>query len=150
MAKEWLYFKICSRGDTREAQLASLQKKIWQHKGSHGHKTVDEIIRKAKEGNLESSVQRHNAHLEENTNKTFRTAYMISKNQQSFSLMEDFVDLHEANGITLGGVLQSRKSCGDICEFIREEKRKRLTHIIENYSKIGVLIEESTTANYLC
>lgn len=150
LAKEWLDFKICSSGDTREAQMASLRKKIWQHKGSYGHKTAVEIVKKSKEGNLESSIQRQNAHLEDNTNKIFRTAYMISKNQQPFSLMEDLVDLQEANGITLGGVLQSRKSCGDICEFIGEEMRKRLvTHIIKNDSKMGVLIDESTTASHL-
>ncbi len=72
LAKEWLDFKISCSGDTREAQLASLRRKIWQHKASHGHKTADEIIRKAKECNLESSVVRQTAHLEENTKQHFQ------------------------------------------------------------------------------
>ncbi len=137
---------ICNK--IGRCRLIKKCQEIGQSIGRPLHKTADEIIRKAKEGNLKVQCSKTECTFgrEHKQNVQNSIGYMISKNKQPFSLMQDLVDLQEANGITLGSVLQSRKSCGDICKLIRRRNVKSLvTHIIENDSKIGVFIEESTT-----
>lgn len=82
----------------------------------------------------------------ETTEKIFRTAYSIAKNQRPYVDMPKLVGLQILNGISMGRVLQSDKSCAAIIDHIANEmKLKMCKDIIENDRKLCIIVEESTT-----
>lgn len=82
----------------------------------------------------------------ETTNKIFRTAYYIAKNQRPYTDLPKLVDLQSINDLQMGRVLQSDKSCSNIIEHISLEMRKKIcNNIIENQRKICIIVDESTT-----
>lgn len=82
----------------------------------------------------------------ESTEKIFRTAYFIAKNQRPYVDMPKLVDLKVLNGVNMGRVLQTNKSCANVVDHIANEMRIKISkHIIENDRKICIIIDESTT-----
>lgn len=82
----------------------------------------------------------------ETTEKIFRTAYFIAKNQRPYVDMPKLVDLQVLNGISMDRVLQSDKSCATIIDHIANEMRiKMCKYIIENNRKLCIIVDESTT-----
>jgi hypothetical protein len=57
-------------------------------------------------------------------------------------------ELHDLNGLDLGRVLQSRKSCADIAYNIGNEMRKAVVkNTVLKQSKMSVTIDESATTD---
>jgi hypothetical protein len=64
--------------------------------------------------------------------------------------MEVLVDLQESNGTNMGRILQTNKSCVDICDFIGSEMHSKLIKfIIDNNLKFSILVDECTTISHL-
>ena len=61
------------------------------------------------------------------TQKIFRTAYLISKNQCPFTDMPKLVDLQVINGVDLGRILQTNVSCIQIIDHIAFKMRKKIS-----------------------
>lgn len=79
----------------------------------------------------------------ENTEKIFRTAYLIAKNQKPYTDMPKLVDLHVKNGLEMG---RSKKSCSNIIDHISSEMRLKLCKdIVNNKRKLCIIVDESTT-----
>jgi len=80
------------------------------------------------------------------TQKIFRTAYLISKNQRPYTDIPKLVDLQVINGVDLGRILQTNVSCTQIIDHIAFEMRKKLAKCItENETKLCILVDASTT-----
>lgn len=82
----------------------------------------------------------------ESTEKVFKTAYFIAKNQRPFVDMPKLVDLQVLNGVNMGRVLQTNKSCANVVDHIANEMRIKISKdIIEKKRKLYIIIDESTT-----
>jgi len=146
VSSEWTQCTIAPSGDTIAKQQASLRKKISKHKGSQPHITAESIIERSKQETFELQVLKTTKLQFETTEKIFRTAYFIAKNQRPYVDMPKLVDLQVLNGISMGRVLQSDKSCATIIDHIANEMRiKMCKDIIENNRKLCIIVDESTT-----
>lgn len=129
--------------DTNKMQ-ANLRKKICKHKSSHSHLNAQQIINKSKIEMLPNQIIKVSNLEHETTNKIFRTAYYIAKNQRPYTDLPKLVDLQSINDLQMGRVLQSDKSCSNIIEHISLEMRKKMcNNIIENQRKICIIVDES-------
>lgn len=82
----------------------------------------------------------------ETTEKVFKTAYFIAKNQRPFSDHPKLIDLQIYNGLNMGRILHSDKSCSNIIDQIAIEMRKKVcSEIIHQQRKLCVIVDESTT-----
>ena len=82
------------------------------------------------------------------TQKIFRTAYKVAKDNQSFHHFETEIDLQELNGVEMGRILHSTNACINIVNHTSEEMRKTVVkEIVQSNSKISLIIDESTTIN---
>jgi len=80
------------------------------------------------------------------TEYVFRTAYFISKYNRPYDDHQKLIELQKANGVHLGSTLHSRYSSTSIVSHIASKMRERIVkNIIDNGSKLAVLIDESTT-----
>jgi len=60
--------------------------------------------------------------------------------------MPKLVDLQVISGVDLGRILHTNVSCTQIIDHIASEMRKKLAKcIIENGTKLCILVDESTT-----
>ncbi|KAK7939074.1 hypothetical protein WMY93_002400 [Mugilogobius chulae] len=77
-----------------------------------------------------------------------RTAYVISKNNLSFKIQPQLVELQQLNGIDLRCMLHSDKACRNMLMFIANKMTHKLADFIKNSpDKFSILIDESTTAS---
>jgi hypothetical protein len=131
---------------TKESQQSSLRKKIFEHKKSEAHNKALEISTQLKKKEIDCQVENmHEKHFS-TTEKVFRTVYKIVKNQRPFVDLPHEVDLQVLNGISLGKILHSDKTCAAIASHIATEMKKNICKdIISTKKKISVLIDESTT-----
>ncbi|XP_025190416.1 E3 SUMO-protein ligase KIAA1586-like [Melanaphis sacchari] len=125
VSSNWIQCDIVPTGNNISKQQASLRKKISKHKCSQSHISAENIIHRK---------------------KIFRTAYFIAKNQRPFLDMPKLIDLQALNGVNMGRVLQTNKSCANIVDHISNEMRLKICNdIIENNRKLCIVVDESTT-----
>ncbi|XP_074542337.1 E3 SUMO-protein ligase KIAA1586-like [Halichoeres trimaculatus] len=87
-----------------------------------------------------------NASDYESTSRVFRTAYKIAKHSRPLADLPVDLSLQQLNGVNVGRVLHSSKTCGVIIDHIADlMKDKMAKDITENNRKLCVLIDESTT-----
>ena len=124
----------------------SLRNKIRKHNKSKAHIKAQRIKLQASKEAIESGVATMNKSHLTATEKLFRIAYKIAKTGRPFTDLPVDCDIHMLNGIDIGRTLQSDKSCHKVCDYIGHEMRARICKvIIENGSKISVLIDEATS-----
>ena len=142
---EWSGGLVNYYGDTKEARLKSLRKKIVRHKTSHAHTIAEEIILSAEKSCIESHID-NLRHLElEDTKRIFRTAYYLAKNNRPYTDHHDLVELQQLNGTDLGVGLHSSYSATEIIDHITFQMRLRIcSRIQEIEGKIALIIDEST------
>ena len=146
LSSEWTQCNIAPSGDTIAKQQTSLRKKISKHKSSQPHITAESIIARSNQETFELQVLKTTKLQFETTKKIFCTAYFIAKNQRPYVDMPKLVDLQVLNGISMGKVLQTDKSCASIIDHIANEMRIKICNdIIENNRKLCIIVDESTT-----
>jgi hypothetical protein len=75
----------------------------------------------------------------ETTYCVFQTVYKIAKKQRPFCDLPDDIHMQILNGINMGRVLHSDKSCADIATHITDEiKKKTAEDIVTNKRHIHV------------
>lgn len=160
LAKEWCGTQIetshakdgLSREDRTKA-VDSLRKKIHRHAASKAHQNAEILLkRKLGQSDTEKQLGKQLQMNNTQTERVFRTAYLISKKNRPYVDLPDWVDLQEMNGLDLGRILHSNITCKNIINHISSQMRKALcSSIISSNSKISVLIDEGTsTGNKSC
>ena len=146
IAIEWAEGIVKYNGLTRDSKLKSLRKKIIIHKNSKAHISAQEINRSAELSSLEKHMDKSNKIELVSTQRIFRTAYYLAKNNRPYSDHSDLIELQEINGIDLGLRLHSRQSATTIIDHVAIEMRNKLfTHVQEIQGKVSIIIDESTT-----
>ncbi|XP_069494929.1 E3 SUMO-protein ligase KIAA1586-like [Ambystoma mexicanum] len=147
---EWVNSSVSSYGPTKEKQHSALRKKMYLHKSSACHLKAVAILDVRTCESITQLNSRMQVKLYEDTCRVFRSAYKIGKHERPFTDLPLDVDVQRMNGVDLGRVLHSDHSCADIIEHIATTMRAKLVHhILQNESKISVLIDESTTFSKL-
>lgn len=86
---------------------------------------------------------------DESTARVFWTAYKIGKRSRPLADLQADPSLQQLNGLSVGWVLHSRKTCevitDHIADLMKEKMAKKKKNITENNRKLHVLIDESTT-----
>ena len=132
-----------------------LHDKINRHGKCHSHLKCLDILQTRQQAAIEKAVdnsaelwRKHNAKRLQATENCMRTAYMICKNNLSFKMQPQLVELQQLNGVNLGCMLHSDKACRNINMFIGDKMTAQLADFIKNSpDKFSILIDESTTAS---
>lgn len=146
IATEWSNAEISPTGLNLKNKQTNLRKKISKHKLSISHLNAQKIVDESKKKKMDEKLSEMVLSESNQTQKIFRTAYLISKNQRPYTDMPKLVDLQVINGVDLGRILQTNVSCIQIIDHIAFEMRKKLAKCItENETKLCILVDESTT-----
>ncbi|KAK5647935.1 hypothetical protein RI129_002827 [Pyrocoelia pectoralis] len=148
LSQEWIGCSIDSYGTTEKEQRQSLRKKIFKHKNSEAHKCAEKIVLDGKKEKMKTAILKQELGTNESTQYIFRTVYNIVKKGRPFTDLPLDVDLQMLNGVNIGRILQSDHSCANIACHIANEMRKTiLKKMVENKSKLALLIDESTSVS---
>uniref|UniRef100_A0A8C0QS39 DUF4371 domain-containing protein n=1 Tax=Chelonoidis abingdonii TaxID=106734 RepID=A0A8C0QS39_CHEAB len=132
----------------KKVQQASLRKKMKEHFESSSHLRVINILNESKKEPLTTVIDKFTEQNIAITSKIFNIVYSLVKRNRPMSDMEDEVELQIENESDLGNCLHSRFSAIRIVEHIAELIRKQIfSKIIENYSKICIIIDEASTVS---
>lgn len=146
LSRDWRECLIQAFGTDKAKHQQSLRKNLKDHRDSKAHIKAAEIAEMASRNELSRQVQSMHRAERETTSRVFRTAYKIGKHGRPFKDMRIDVMLQELNGVNMGRVLHSDKTCADIIDHIATEMRKKMVDgIIVNRKKVCLLIDESTT-----
>lgn len=84
----------------------------------------------------------------ESTVRVFNTVYNIVKKTRPFTDLPFDIELQKSNGLDMGRILHSDHACADISSHIATEMRAKITQfLIQNKSKISILIDEATSVS---
>lgn len=145
ISKVWVDCSVFYNGTTKESQQSSLRKKIYEHRNSDAHNKATEIVEKSTKKSIDNAVASMHKQQFLTTEKVFRTVYRIVKYQRPFVDFPVDIDLQKLNGLSLGNILHSDKTCCSIAVHISSEMKKKICYeIISSQKKISVLIDEST------
>jgi hypothetical protein len=125
-----------------------LRKKIATHKVSKAHLASEEIYNRqcTKSSDTEKMLEQGFDKYQSATEKVFRVAYFIANNNRPYSDLPKLIDCHVLNGVNMGVILHSDKSCQSIINSIAGDMRKKVCdEIISANSKFSVLVDESTS-----
>jgi hypothetical protein len=146
LSKEWTSCSVGPFGDNKNKQLASLRKKVREHKLSANHTEAEKVKSLAKCNILQESVAEQERDLLETTCHIFRTAYYIAKNDRPYQDHPELIDLLRANGCNIGRILHSPTVCTDIIDHIAHDMRRKLvSYVVSQKKPFSILIDESTS-----
>lgn len=146
LSTEWGECAVSHFGVDKGKQQASLRKKIKEHKESQAHVKAADILTSASRETIQHQVQSMHKSELDTTIRVFRTAYKIGKHSRPFTDMPIDLNVQKLNGLNVGRVLHSNKTCGEIIDHIAHELKKKMAKdITENQRKLCVLVDESTT-----
>ena len=101
-----------------------MRKKIFEHKKSDAHLKALEIREQTAKKQIDTKIENmHQTHFL-TTETVFRTVYNIAKSQRPFTDLPQQIDLQVLNGISMGRILHSDKTCADIAIHIASEMKK--------------------------
>ncbi|XP_028410502.1 E3 SUMO-protein ligase KIAA1586-like [Dendronephthya gigantea] len=148
LSTEWQATSVTYYGNSQEARLTSLRKKIYKHLNSDAHKQAEEMVNQKKKNIMPVHIDVMNTEWLDTTKRVFRTSYYIAKNDRPLNNIEELVDLQIHNGLDMGTGLHSRSSATAIIDHIAYEMRSTICKTIkENKGKVSILIDESTTVS---
>jgi len=146
LSKEWTSCSITPYGDNNEKHLASLRKKVREHKLSASHIEAGRVKLVSNNNILPEAIIETEKELLHTTCRVFRTAYYVAKNDRPYLDHPELVDLQRANGCDIGRILHSKTVCADIIDHVSQEMRKKLiANIVLLERPFSVLIDESTS-----
>uniref|UniRef100_A0A8C6U3T2 HAT C-terminal dimerisation domain-containing protein n=1 Tax=Neogobius melanostomus TaxID=47308 RepID=A0A8C6U3T2_9GOBI len=153
--KERLHIDPAFVKGVKTKSAKKLHDKISKHAKCQSHVKCVEIIQKRGEMAIEKGVDNNmalwrkcNEKKLKTTEFCMRTAYMICKNDLSFKIQPQLVELQKLNGVDLGQMLHSDKACRNMLIFIADKMTGKLSDFIKKSThKFSILIDESTTAS---
>jgi L-arabinose isomerase len=110
---------------------------------------MERIIHKSEFDDIPEHIKKLSKTEIETTEKVFRTAYCIAKNQRPFSVHLKLIDLQICNGLNMRRLLQSDKSCSNIVYHIAIKMRKKVCSnviIMLLYSNIMLFTNKESCA----
>ena len=145
---EWANGKIEPAGTNDKNKAGSIRTKIKCHEESEAHCILSQIVQQRKSEQLPcmfgKGLEKHLV----STERVFRTAYHLAKEERPFTDHPKLMDLQIANGLDMGILLQSRKTGAEICEFIGKEMQKKIViQILDEDQPIAIMVDESTTSS---
>ncbi|XP_050065588.1 E3 SUMO-protein ligase KIAA1586-like [Aphis gossypii] len=147
-AIEWVECNVNTYGVTVKDKRQSLRKKIHKHKNSECHKRCEEIFQVQEKNILQTAVSKGISVQFESTVRVFNTVYNIIKKTRPFTDLPYDIELQKSNGLDMGRILHSDHACADISSHIATEMRAKITQfLIQNNSKISILIDEATSVS---
>jgi len=102
LSKEWTSCLVNPYGTNKEKQLASLRKKIREHKLSASHIEAEKVKALAKCNILPEAVAEQEKELLTTTCNIFRTAYYVAKHDRPYLDHPELVDLQKENWCDMG------------------------------------------------
>lgn len=146
LSTEWRDCLISPSGMDKAKKQRSIRKKIKEHRDSKAHKKAEEMSKLADRDEITKHVATMHKSKTETTCRVFRTAYKIAKHGRPLSDMRADVTLQKLNGLDMGRVLHTNKTCSEIVDHIAKEMKKTMANdIVSHQRKLCVLIDESTT-----
>ena len=146
IAIEWAEGTVNYYGTTRKSKLKSLRKNIFLHAQSKAHISAQEFNNTSELASLERHMDKSNMMELGATQRIFRTAYYLVKNNRPYSDHEDLIELQQINGVDLGVSLHSRHTATTIIDHVAFEMRRKLfSHVQNIQGKISITIDESTS-----
>ena len=128
-------------------KLSMLRGKIAKHFASEEHKSSEAVFKANKSDNVtQQMLANKSAKHQTSTEKVFRVTYNTAKMNRPYSDPSDHIICYQQNGIDMGGIIHSDKSCASMISSIFSDMRL-VGHIIQNQSKISVKGDESSTAS---
>ncbi|XP_067937031.1 E3 SUMO-protein ligase KIAA1586-like [Watersipora subatra] len=130
-------------------KLSMLRGKIAKHLFSEAHKSSEAVFKAKKSNSItQQMLANKSAKHQTSTKKVIHVAYNIAKMNRPYSDLSDHIICYQQNGINMSGILVSDKSCASMISSISSDMRGVLVgHIIQNQSKISVMIDESSTVS---
>lgn len=130
-----------------------LHDKMCEHEKSIAHAMCGKVLKESSEKQIEQSIEKagdiwrkQNQLKLEQTNRVFRTVYLVAWKHLSFKVYPHLFELQVQNGSVMGRMLMSDHSCSNIVNFIAEQMRKRLTsYILKQDGPFALMMDESTT-----
>lgn len=124
--KNWSSINIGPNGETKAAQQKSLRKKIYGHKISKTHTTSEKIEKNKSKEQIVTAIaaQRKEEHIV--TERIFRTAYHLAKQNKPFFEFENEIDVQILNGLDMGRILHSNVSATNIVNHISKSMQESL------------------------
>lgn len=115
-----------NHGDPRDkkTKLTMLRNKVRVHLNSESHKASGELYRR-KQGKsvTQKMLCSQNVKYQSSTEKVFRIAYSIAKMDQPYTDFPEHIDCNKANGMDLGALLHTDKTCAAIIDSISADRR---------------------------
>lgn len=150
-SKEWVNIGVCPENisDDRQEQLRKWRKKIAKHLTTAYHQSAEALTSKDQtKADVDSLLYEGMKKHEAATEKVFRTAYMVAKENMPYISFPKLIDLQTLNKCDTGIILHSETTCKDIINFVAVSMRQKIcSQIITQSSKLSVLIDESTTVS---
>ncbi|XP_070599993.1 E3 SUMO-protein ligase KIAA1586 homolog [Erythrolamprus reginae] len=146
VSKEWKYFQIQPTGRSREANLSSLRKKMFEHFSSSAHNICKDTIKQHEEASLLEQKTKEN--YEQTVCRVFNTIYSLAQRCKPLTDIEGQIEVQIKNGLDMGIGLHTCKTALKIVDFIAKGIKKQLfTKIIEDNLKICLIIDEASTVS---
>jgi hypothetical protein len=149
-SQEWISCKVGFTHDehrTKKTKLTMLRNKISQHRKSAAHMASSVVYERKKAlSETEQLLAESYTKYQSSTERVFRVAYNIAKMNRPYTDLPDHVDCYKCNGVEMGHILHSDKSCAAIINSIASDMRAKLMkNVVDSDSKVSVLVDESTT-----
>lgn len=125
------------QSDAPDCWTTDQKNQIKEHKESQAHVKAADILTSASRETIQHQVQSMHKSELDTTIRVFRTAYKIGKHSRPFTDMPIDLNVQKLNGLNVGRVLHSNKTCGEIIDHIAHELKKEMAKdITENQRKL--------------
>lgn len=148
----WSNINIASNGEGKFHQQKSLRKKICEHKLSKSHIAAEKIHDERDKEQIKVAISFQRKEEQIVTERIFRTAYHLAKQNKAFYEFEKNINLQILNGLDMGKILHSNVSAMNIVNHISQSMQKSLSKtIVDEKLKFSLILDESTSlSNISC
>ena len=136
LSKEWINCKISSDAGKAVAQKL-LRKKVVKHANSKAHLTANKIYLEREKETIENATISSMHHQREATERCIGVVYHIAYKDRPYTDYETLVSLQFTNGLEMGRTLQSRWSCTEMIDIVKDAMANKLINEIIGNQKKG-------------
>ena len=151
--KQWVDVGV-QGGNVRGKERKKMSEKILHHSRSKSHAIAAKVLEEQSQNKIISSLQQQELRIRrlmeekhQQTIRTFRSAYLVAKEDLSFKKHPKLFELQELNGVDMGTILFSDHACQNIIQFLAKEmKQELITYLVgPDCHKFSIIVDESTT-----
>ena len=144
----------CARRKCKGKRAEKMSEKILHHSRSKSHVIAAKVLEEQSQNKIISSLQQQELRIRrlmeekhQQTIRTFRSAYLVAKEDLSFKKHPKLFELQELNRVDMGTMLFSDHACQNIIQFLAKEmKQELITYLVgPDCHKFSIIVDESTT-----